>query len=32
MQAHGPVVPGVEHGQVVNGQQDVDAMLSGLGM
>ncbi|HEY6452145.1 MAG TPA: protein phosphatase CheZ [Steroidobacteraceae bacterium] len=29
---HGPVVPGIEHGQAVNGQQDVDAMLSGLGM
>jgi chemotaxis protein CheZ len=28
----GPVVPGVEHGQSVSGQQDVDAMLSGLGM
>ena len=27
----GPVVPGVAHGQTVNGQQDVDAMLSGLG-
>jgi chemotaxis protein CheZ len=29
---HGPVVPGVEHGKVVSGQQDVDALLSGLGM
>jgi chemotaxis protein CheZ len=28
----GPVVPGVEHGPTVSGQQDVDAMLSGLGM
>lgn len=28
----GPVVPGVEHGQVVSGQQDVDALLSDLGM
>jgi chemotaxis protein CheZ len=28
----GPVVPGVEHGETVGGQQDVDAMLSGLGM
>ena len=28
----GPVVPGVEHGLTVGGQQDVDAMLSGLGM
>jgi chemotaxis protein CheZ len=28
----GPVVPGVEHGHTVGGQQDVDAMLSGLGM
>lgn len=32
LQGHGPVVPGVEHGHVVSGQQDVDAMLSGLGM
>jgi chemotaxis protein CheZ len=30
--AFGPVVPGIEHGNSVNGQQDVDAMLSGLGM
>jgi chemotaxis protein CheZ len=29
---HGPVVPGVKHGNTVGGQQDVDAMLSGLGM
>lgn len=28
----GPVVPGVQHGETVGGQQDVDAMLSGLGM
>jgi chemotaxis protein CheZ len=27
----GPVVPGVAHGVTVSGQQDVDAMLSGLG-
>jgi chemotaxis protein CheZ len=30
--AHGPVVPGVEHGETVGGQDDIDAMLSGLGM
>ncbi|MGH8227541.1 MAG: protein phosphatase CheZ [Steroidobacteraceae bacterium] len=29
---HGPVVPGVTRGQVASGQQDVDALLSGLGM
>jgi chemotaxis protein CheZ len=29
---YGPLVPGVDHGQAVSGQQDVDAMLSGLGM
>jgi chemotaxis protein CheZ len=29
---YGPVVPGVEHGKVVSGQQDIDALLSGLGM
>lgn len=29
---HGPVVPGVEHGVVVGGQTDVDALLSNLGM
>jgi chemotaxis protein CheZ len=28
---YGPVVPGITHGATVNGQQDVDAMLSGLG-
>jgi chemotaxis protein CheZ len=28
----GPVVPGVDHGPAVGGQQDVDALLSGLGM
>lgn len=28
----GPVVPGVEHGETVGGQDDIDAMLSGLGM
>lgn len=30
--AYGPVVPGVAHGNAVSGQQDVDALLSGLGM
>jgi chemotaxis protein CheZ len=29
---HGPVIPGVDIGHTVSGQQDVDAMLSGLGM
>jgi chemotaxis protein CheZ len=29
---HGPVVPGVQHGDTVGGQEDIDAMLSGLGM
>jgi chemotaxis protein CheZ len=29
---HGPVVPGVAHGDVASGQQDVDALLSGLGV
>ena len=29
---HGPVVPGIDHGDSVGGQQDVDALLSGLGM
>jgi len=29
---HGPVVPGLDIGPTVSGQQDVDAMLSGLGM
>ncbi|HXN11426.1 MAG TPA: protein phosphatase CheZ, partial [Steroidobacteraceae bacterium] len=28
---YGPLVPGVAHGATVSGQQDVDAMLSGLG-
>ena len=28
----GPVVPGVTHGATVNGQTDVDALLSDLGM
>lgn len=28
----GPVVPGVPHGEVASGQQDVDELLSGLGM
>lgn len=27
----GPVVPGVDHGEVVNGQDDVDDLLSSLG-
>lgn len=30
--AQGPVVPGVAHGDTVGGQDDIDAMLSGLGM
>jgi len=30
--AYGPLVPGIEHGDAVDGQQDVDALLSGLGM
>ena len=30
--SRGPVVPGVEHGEVVRGQQDVDALLADLGM
>jgi chemotaxis protein CheZ len=30
-QGVGPVVPGVAHGATVSGQQDVDAMLAGLG-
>ena len=30
--AHGPAVPGIDHGPAVTGQQDVDAMLSGLGL
>ena len=29
---YGPIVPGVDHGNVVAGQNDVDALLSGLGM
>jgi chemotaxis protein CheZ len=29
---HGPVVPGINHGVAVGGQQDVDALLSDLGM
>jgi chemotaxis protein CheZ len=28
--AYGPVVPGVGHGETVGGQEDIDAMLSGL--
>ncbi len=28
----GPAVPGVDHGPAVSGQQDVDALLLGLGM
>lgn len=31
-QGFGPVVPGVSHGAHVDGQQDVDALLSDLGM
>lgn len=30
--AHGPIVPGVDHGETVGGQDDIDAMLSGMGM
>jgi chemotaxis protein CheZ len=30
--SHGPVVPGVNHGPAVSGQQDVDALLSDLGV
>ena len=29
---HGPAVPGINHGHAVSGQQDVDALLSDLGM
>ena len=29
---YGPVVPGVNHGPAVSDQEDVDALLSGLGM
>jgi chemotaxis protein CheZ len=32
LRGHGPVVPGVSHGPAVGGQQDVDALLSDLGM
>jgi chemotaxis protein CheZ len=28
----GPAIPGVDNGPAVSGQQDVDALLSGLGM
>jgi chemotaxis protein CheZ len=28
----GPAVPGIDHGALVSGQQDVDALLSGLGI
>jgi chemotaxis protein CheZ len=28
----GPAVPGVDHGDVVSGQKDVDSLLSGLGL
>jgi chemotaxis protein CheZ len=31
-QGFGPVVPGVTKGEVASGQQDVDALLSGLGV
>jgi chemotaxis protein CheZ len=29
---HGPVVPGLDNGDVVGGQQDVDSLLSNLGL
>lgn len=29
---HGPMVPGIDHGPAVSGQQDVDALLLDLGM
>lgn len=29
---YGPAVPGVDHGNAVGGQQDVDSLLAGLGM
>jgi len=29
---YGPAVPGVDHGPAVSGQQDVDSLLSGLGL
>jgi chemotaxis protein CheZ len=32
LSGHGPVVPGINHGPAVGGQQDVDALLSDLGM
>jgi hypothetical protein len=28
----GPAIPGIKSGPTVSGQQDVDALLSGLGM
>jgi chemotaxis protein CheZ len=31
-QGFGPIVPGVDHGSAVASQQDVDALLSGLGL
>jgi len=32
IRGHGPAIPGVTTGAVASGQQDVDALLSGLGM
>jgi chemotaxis protein CheZ len=32
LRGHGPAVPGINHGHAVSGQQDVDALLSDLGM
>lgn len=32
LRGHGPTVPGISHGHAVSGQQDVDALLSDLGM
>jgi chemotaxis protein CheZ len=32
VRGHGPVVPGINHGHAVSGQQDVDALLSDLGI
>ena len=29
---YGPAIPGIDHGPAVNGQQDVDSLLSGLGL
>jgi chemotaxis protein CheZ len=29
---YGPTVPGIDHGPAVSGQQDVDSLLSGLGL